>query len=183
LEGTLVLDPTILSNLAYLGTAFGAGFLAALWLALIIWTYRDIRRRTRDVLARILAMLIVFVLYLPGLVIYLILRPATTLEQEYQQALEEEALLQTIEEPLSCPGCGRKVKEEWQICPSCHTRLKKSCHQCSKLMDLPWNVCPYCGNPEPGVRIENLTLEDAMRSLDESAPAVEEENKSGSQDL
>lgn len=171
----MVLDPTVLSNLTYLGTAFAAGFLAALWLSLIFWTFRDIRRRTRDILARILATLIVTVLFLPGLIIYLILRPATTLEQEYQQALEEEALLQTIEEPLSCPGCGRKVQADWQVCPSCQTRIKKPCHSCGKLMELPWNLCPYCGNPEPGVRIENLTLEDALRPLDEIQSPVEEE--------
>jgi hypothetical protein len=32
-------------------------------------------------------------------------------------------------------------------------------------MDLAWNLCPYCGTPEPGLRIENLTMDEALRSL------------------
>lgn len=161
----MVFDPVFLSSLSQVAVAFGAAFLAALWLSLIFWTYRDIRRRTRDVLLRILAFLVVTVLFLPGVLIYLILRPQTTLEQEYQQTLEEEALLQTIEETPLCPGCGRKVVPDWVVCPTCHTRLKKTCHECGKLMELAWNLCPYCGTPEPGMRIENLTMDEALRTL------------------
>jgi RNA polymerase subunit RPABC4/transcription elongation factor Spt4 len=153
------------SNLILLVTAWSGAFLAALWLSLVIWTFRDIRNRSRDPLARILAMLVTAVLFLPGIVIYLILRPARTLEDEYQQSLEEEALLQTIEDVALCPGCGRRVKENWMVCPNCHTRLKKNCHQCGKLMELPWNLCPYCGTPAPGMRREGLTLNDALRPI------------------
>ena len=158
-------DPTNLSNFFLILTAFGGAFLAALWLSLVIWTYRDMRRRARDPFARILAVLVVAVLFLPGIVIYLILRPQRTLEEDYQQTLEEEALLQSIEDPSLCPGCGRKVKETWVVCPSCYTKLKKNCHHCGKLMELPWNLCPYCGSPAPGMRRENLTLDDALRPL------------------
>ncbi len=121
----MVFDPIVLSSLAQIAVAFAAAFIAALWLSLIFWTYRDIRRRTRDILLRVLASLVVTILFLPGLLIYLILRPPNTLEQEYQSTLEEEALLQTIEEAPMCPGCGRKIDQQWAVCPSCHTRLKK----------------------------------------------------------
>ena len=161
----MLFDPIVLSSLAQIEVAFAAAFVAALWLSLIFWTYRDIRHRTRDVLLRILASLVVTILFLPGILIYLILRPANTLEQEYQSTLEEEALLQTIEESPMCPGCGRKIEADWAVCPSCHTRLKKTCHECGKLMDLAWNLCPYCGTPEPGMRIENLTMDEALRTL------------------
>src|SRR5512133_86995 len=142
-------DPISLSNFLLLVTAWAGAFLAALWLSLILWTYRDIRSRARDPLARILAVLVVAVLFLPGIVIYLILRPSRTLEEEYQHTLEEEALLQSIEDASLCPGCGRRVKENWIVCPNCFTKLKKNCHHCGKLMDLPWNLCPYCGTPAP----------------------------------
>jgi hypothetical protein len=33
-------------------------------------------------------------------------------------------------------------------------------------MKLPWSLCPYCGTPEPGKRIEDLTVKEAARSLD-----------------
>ena len=154
-----------LSNWMLILTAWSGAFLAALWLSLVIWTFRDIRLRARDPMVRILATLMAALLFLPGVLIYLILRPTRTLEDEYQQSLEEEALLQSIEETPLCPGCGRRVKENWQVCPNCHTKLRKNCHQCGKLMELPWNLCPFCGTPAPGMRRENLTLDDALRQL------------------
>ena len=157
------LDPSSFRNFMLIVTAWSGAFIAALWLSLVIWTYRDISARARDPLARILATLVVAVLFLPGIVIYLILRPPRTLEEEYQHSLEEEALLQSIEDSSLCPGCNRHIKDSWMICPNCHTRLKKNCHQCGKLMDLPWNLCPYCGTPAPGMRRENLTLDEALR--------------------
>ncbi len=161
----MTFDPTLLSTLVLVATGFAAAFIAALWLSLIIWTYRDIRRRARDPLVRILAVLVVAVLFLPGMLVYFILRPNRTLEEEFQQSLEEEALLQSIEDNAVCPGCGRRVREEWVACPNCYTRLKKPCHQCGKLMELPWNLCPYCGTPAPGMRRENLTMDEAIRNL------------------
>jgi len=158
-------DPSSLGNFILLLTAWGGAFVAALWLSLVIWTYRDIRGRARDPLARILAVLVVAVLFLPGIVIYLILRPQRTLEEEYQHTLEEEALLQSIEEAPMCPGCGRRIREAWIVCPNCHTRLKKPCHHCGKLMELPWNLCPYCGTPTPGARREGITLDEAIRPI------------------
>lgn len=161
----MTFDPTQLSTIVLLATGFAAALFAALWLSLIFWTYRDIRRRTRQMFERILAVLVVAVLFLPGVLVYLILRPPRTLEEEFQQSLEEEALLQSIEDNAVCPGCGRRVREDWVACPSCYTRLKKPCHQCGRLMELPWNLCPYCGTPAPGMRRENLTLDDALRNL------------------
>jgi len=32
-------------------------------------------------------------------------------------------------------------------------------------MDLPWNLCPFCSTPTPGMRRENLSLDDALKSL------------------
>lgn len=158
-------DPSSLSSFLLVLTAFGGAFLAALWIALVIWTYRDIRARARDPLVQILSALLVAVLNLPGVLVYLILRPARTLEDEYQHTLEEESLLQALEELPLCPGCERRVKDDWQVCPNCHTKLKKTCHHCAKLMELPWNICPYCGTPVPGMRQESISMDDALRSL------------------
>ena len=159
------LNPSLLNDLATIGTALGVAFLAALWLSLIFWTCRDIRKRSRDPFLRILAVLVVTVLFIPGILIYLILRPAATQEEEYQRMLEEEALLQTIEEPLRCPGCGRNVREDWMMCPGCLTRLKKTCHHCKKLMELPWDVCPYCGTLSPGARREDISADEILGKL------------------
>ena len=159
-------DPSSLNNFLLIAAALGGAFLAALWLSLMVWTYRDIKNRVKDPLARILAVLVVAVLFLPGIVVYLILRPHRTLEDEYQHMLEEEALLQAIEERSACPGCGRHTSEDWVVCPNCYTKLMKPCHSCNRLMKLPWSLCPYCGTPEPGKRIEDLTFTEAARSVD-----------------
>lgn len=153
----MTLDPTFLSSLLLILTAFGGAFLAALWLALVIWTWRDIRNRARDPLAQALAVLVVAALNLPGVLVYLILRPSRTLEEEYQRTLEEEALLASIEDQALCPGCERRVKDDWQVCPNCHTKLKKSCQFCGRLMELPWNICPYCATPVEGMKREETT--------------------------
>ncbi len=158
-------DPTFLSNFFLVLTAFGGAFVAALWIALVIWTYRDIRARARDPLVQILSALLVAVLNLPGVLVYLILRPTRTLEEEYQRTLEEESLLQALEDLPLCPGCERRVKDDWQVCPNCHTKLKKACHNCGKLMELPWNVCPYCAMSVPGMRQESVNMDEALRSL------------------
>jgi RNA polymerase subunit RPABC4/transcription elongation factor Spt4 len=150
----MTFDPTLMTSVLLIATAFGGAFLAALWLALVIWTWRDIRSRARDPLAQVLAVLVVAALNLPGVLVYIILRPARTLEEEYQRTLEEESLLATIEDQALCPGCERRVKDEWQVCPNCHTKLKKTCQNCGKLMELPWNICPHCGTPAPGVKRE-----------------------------
>ncbi|NPV78294.1 MAG: zinc ribbon domain-containing protein [Anaerolineae bacterium] len=157
----MTFDPSTLSNFVLLAAAFGAAFVAALWLSLIFWAYRDIRNRTRDNLMRILAVLIVAVLFLPGVIIYLILRPPQTIEEEYQKSLEEEAMLQTIEDNPICPGCSRRVQQDWTVCPNCHTRLKKACQHCGRLIELPWNLCPYCGTPASALQIEEPSKDQA----------------------
>ena len=125
---------------------------AAFWLALIIWTFRDMRSRSRDIFAQILAALLVAVLFLPGWVIYWMLRPKETLAEAYERSLEEEALLQGIEETLVCPGCGTRVQGEFVVCPNCHTKLKKPCQNCGRALNLRWGVCPYCSAPVAGRR-------------------------------
>ena len=148
----MTFDPALVSSFTLILAGLVAAFLVALWVALIVWTYRDIRARHRDRLVHILAAILVALLNLPGILVYLILRPGRTLEEEYQQTLEEEALLQTIENQSVCPGCERRVRDDWMVCPSCQTKLKKPCHSCERLMELPWNICPYCGTPAIGMK-------------------------------
>jgi RNA polymerase subunit RPABC4/transcription elongation factor Spt4 len=137
LSGVII---TVVAILAAVGTA--------LWIAMIIWAHRDMRSRSRDTFAQAMVALLVGVLNVPGLLVYLILRPQETLAEQYERALEEEALLQEIENKQVCAGCGHPTKEDWRLCPYCHTKLKKICPGCSRLLDLPWTICPYCETPQ-----------------------------------
>jgi len=138
----------------YLLTALAGAFLAALWLSLILWTAKDIRSRSDERLAQILAAITVALLTIPGLLLYLLLRPQRTMEEAYQSSLEEEAMLVTLAGRLTCPGCARQVERDWRICPTCSTLLRKSCADCGRMLDLGWNVCPYCGRAVAGKESE-----------------------------
>ena len=130
--------------LTILSTICG-GLTAGLLGGIAIWTFRDIHARSRDILAQMLATLLVIALPVIGLVIYLMLRPRETLAEAYERSLEQEALLQAIEEPEVCPGCGQRVKGDYLYCPACHTRLKRACPACDRPLHLRWSLCPYCG--------------------------------------
>ena len=121
-------------------------FLLAFWLAIVIWTWRDIRSRSRDIFAAILAIVLVAVFPVIGLLLYILLRPKETLAEAYDRALEEEALLRSMEEQLVCPNCQRAVDKHWRFCAYCHTPIKKDCAHCGELLELGWSMCPYCGN-------------------------------------
>jgi len=158
----MTFDPTQFSNIFLGAGIWSAAFLIVFWLSLVVWVWRDVRSRTGNFLARFLSVLLGLFFFLPGVVIYLFLRPQRTLEDEYQQTLEEEALLQSVEEAPACPGCSRRIKEDWVLCPSCRTKLKKRCEHCQRLMDLPWNICPYCATPTTAARQDNLELESDL---------------------
>ncbi len=134
------------------------GAYAVLFLiALVIWTFRDIRSRTRDVLLQILATLLVVVFNVPGLILYFILRPQDTLTEAYEHALGQEALLQDIEERYICPSCRRKAEPDYLVCPHCYAELRKHCAHCERLLNLNWDVCPYCGHQVPRAEAREQT--------------------------
>ena len=141
MEGLLESIPYYLT---ILGAVCGAVTTAILG-GMVLWTWRDIRARSRDILAQVLATVLVIALPVIGLVVYLMIRPRETLADAYERSLEQEALLQAIEEPETCPGCGQRVKGSFLYCPSCHTKLKKPCSHCGQPLQLGWSLCPYCG--------------------------------------
>jgi hypothetical protein len=116
-----------------------------MWLAAVYWVYRDAMARSRDPLAHYLAVGAVVLFNLPGLLLYLILRPKTTLTERYEQQLEAEALLHEIQDQPSCPQCRRRIGEEFLTCPYCRASLRLACESCNRALAFGWVVCPYCG--------------------------------------
>jgi len=152
----------------------------AFWIAMVVWVFRDIRLRTRDFFAWILAALLTLVLGPIGLVLYLFLRPKETLAEVYDRQLEEEALLRDIATRRACPQCQAVTEPEWLVCPHCRTELRRLCNACSKPLDLNWIVCPYCAAPTTVMpRIESQTewqsqptIPVAVASSAQAVPAV-----------
>jgi RNA polymerase subunit RPABC4/transcription elongation factor Spt4 len=144
----MTLDQETLNDLLLVFVTATGAVVAATWMGMILWTWRDMSLRSRDKLAQITASMLVAVLGIFGLIVYVMLRPQETLAEAYERSLEEEALLQNIEEKPICPGCGRSTRENWQVCPYCHTKLKKPCTHCGKMLELSWNLCPYCATSQ-----------------------------------
>jgi RNA polymerase subunit RPABC4/transcription elongation factor Spt4 len=141
-------DLSGLGSILQLFVAFLGAYLFAVWVSMVVWTYRDIRSRSRDIFAQVLAVLLVLIFNVAGLLLYFILRPRETLAEKYERELAEEAMLQDIEERQVCPVCHHKIMAEYLVCPNCHTRLHKKCDNCGRVLNLRWNVCPYCATPQ-----------------------------------
>ena len=158
-------------NNILLGTTTIAGaVITAFSVAFVIWTYNDMKARSRDPLAQIAASVMVAVLNIVGLIIYIMLRPRETLSDAYERSLEEEALLQEIEEKPACPGCGRPTKAHWQACPYCHTVLRQKCYNCGEVLELSWKICPSCTAPQG----EGADQEEVMMPIGNRAQRVQQ---------
>jgi len=120
-------------------------YLIVMWIAALVWTYRDIASRTRDPLTQTVSVLTVLVFNLPGMFLYLILRPKDTIADRYDRQLEAEALLHEIQEQATCPSCRRRVDDAFVACPYCRSTLRMPCESCQKPLLARWVVCPYCG--------------------------------------
>jgi RNA polymerase subunit RPABC4/transcription elongation factor Spt4 len=124
-------------------------YFIVLWLAAAYWAFRDLQARTDNPIAPYLAAAFLIVatplLFPFAIIVYRIVRPQERLGEVYERNLAEEALLAEVEAIHHCPGCNRRVNDEWIICPTCRTRLNRVCPNCSRLVGLDWTLCAWCG--------------------------------------
>lgn len=120
----------------------------AVWLALIVYTYLDAKRRISDPFLVTCATLGSFFPYI-GTAVYAIVRPPEFLEDARERQLEIKAAELRVRQltELSCPGCGYPVEKSFLRCPQCQRRLKDPCQKCGKPVDPRWALCPYCETP------------------------------------
>lgn len=126
-----------------------AVYFVVLWLAAAYWAFRDLQGRTDNPIAPYLAasLIILFtpVFFPMAVIVYRIIRPHEQIGEVNERSLAEEALLNEVEAVSHCPGCSRRVNEEWLICPACRTRLHRVCPNCTRLVGLDWSLCAWCG--------------------------------------
>ena len=124
-------------------------YLVILWLATAYWAFRDMQQRSDNVLLPYLAAagIIVFtpIFFIFAVWIYKIIRPHEKIGEVWERNLAEEALLNEVESIHHCPGCERRIDDEWIICPYCRTRLNRVCPNCSRLVGMEWSLCAWCG--------------------------------------
>lgn len=135
----------VLARVLQLFVALVGAYALALWFALVVWTYRDITSRSTNPVTHVFSTLVVVLFWIPGAIIYLLLRPRETLDEAFQRTMEEEYLLQDLDEFPVCLVCRKPVRDDFLFCPHCNTELRGSCVACHRLVDLQWDVCPYCG--------------------------------------
>ena len=126
-------------------------YIVLLWMATVIWTYRDIHARHEEALLQVLAVSMALLIPFAGLGVYMMLRPRQTISDRYERSLEEEYLRHDIEEQFVCPQCQRGIDHEFILCPHCHTALRRRCISCDHVIDLTWSICPYCGDDGSGL--------------------------------
>jgi hypothetical protein len=136
----------LVANLFILG-------LVVVWLALIVWTYLDARRRIEDPVLVACATAASLFPYI-GTFVYSILRPPEFLDDARERDLEIRAAELRVRQlaELSCPNCRYPVEKNFLRCPRCQRRLKDPCESCGKPVDPRWSVCPYCETQLPGAR-------------------------------
>jgi hypothetical protein len=119
--------------------------LVVLWLALIVYTYLDARRRISDPFLVACATVASFFPFV-GTAVYAIVRPPEYLEDAHERELEIEAAELRVRQlrDQSCPNCEYPVEKNYLRCPNCQRRLKDPCPSCGKPVDPRWGLCPYC---------------------------------------
>jgi hypothetical protein len=118
------------------------------WLALAFWVFKDARRRIDDPWLVGVATVLGLVPSYVGPLVYMLLRPAETLEDVRARRAE----LRALEEHLgrrspACPRCSAAFERDYLVCPVCVTQLKQPCAGCDAPLELVWQACPYCARP------------------------------------
>jgi hypothetical protein len=127
--------------------------LIVLWLALIVYTYLDARRRISDPFLVGCATIASFFPYI-GTAVYTIVRPPEFLEDAHERELEIKAAELRVRQlrEQSCPNCEYPVEKNYLRCPNCQRRLKDPCPTCGEPVDPRWGLCPYCETSLSGER-------------------------------
>ena len=131
------------------------------WLALIVYTYLDARRRIADPFLIACATIASFFPYV-GTAVYAIVRPPEFLEDAHERELEIRAADLRVRQltEVSCPNCQHPIEKDFLRCPSCQHRLKVPCPSCARPVAPDWRLCPYC--------------ETVLQSAERRAPRSEE---------
>ena len=121
-------------------------YIFVIWIAFIIWVVKDITNRTSSIIFQVLCILLMIALTpVFGLPIYLLIRPRTTLFEEYYGS---EGYAETVDKDqalLTCHKCNTRIEKDFFFCPKCKAELLHPCPGCDRIVSTRWNICAYCG--------------------------------------
>lgn len=121
------------------------GYIGVLWLALAFSVIRDARRRSMSQTMWTVALVLAFFPPFMGALVYFVLRPPQTTEEERALELElYDPAVDGVSPNRPCPHCGREIERAFIICPYCRTQFARRCGNCDRGLRLGWSICPYC---------------------------------------
>ena len=155
--------------------------LVVLWLALIVYTYLDARRRISDPFLVACATVASFFPYI-GTAVYAIVRPPEFLEDAHERELEIKAAELRVRQlrELTCPNCEYPVEKNFLRCPNCQRRLKDPCPTCNKPVDPRWALCPFCETALGGGERKRRPAQKRQPPRRKKAPSASAEKSSPS---
>ena len=103
------------------GIAAIAGVLIAV--ALLFFGYVNRYAKRRGMNSTLWTLIVIFVPYLIGLIIYFLVREPM---------------------PFNCPQCGATVSARFNFCPACKCNLRHACPQCKHEVRSGDKFCPNC---------------------------------------
>lgn len=128
-------------NLPFLLEILGLYFLL-LYVAVIAWVYKDITTRSDNFLTAVAATLFVLMGNIPALVIYLLVRPERTLDDNKTNNLFFASVLD--KSITSCPDCHNLVRQDYKYCPTCSAKVQQHCAHCGEIVNPFWAFCANC---------------------------------------
>ncbi len=158
----------------------GLGY-AVFWIVVVGWTWMDASERFNSIVMRIVSVLVVLFFNIFGFIIYLIIRPKVTREEEYWSDLERRYLEFEAAGLEDCPNCGNELHPNFIFCPRCGYDVRVKCGGCEVYLEREWRVCPFCGKKQPK-RKDDLAQQQKKFSKDKvkskQMPAVEQKQPS-----
>lgn len=129
-----------------------------IWFATVIWVIKDITNRSTSILVHVFSILLIIGLTpIFGLPIYLLIRPNTTLFEQYYEESSLDAIatqpdgeeeLSAMTDEMQCPYCHGEIDKNHHYCPHCGKELLVKCVSCNTSIHGSWKFCPNCGSSQ-----------------------------------
>ncbi len=137
------------------------------WIMVSGWVFLDARERSQSKGFQILSFVFVLLFNLPGLFIYMIIRPKATIQEQYWADLEKRYLLYETAELFDCPKCGYPLQPGFVNCPNCAEVIKVKC-ECGVNIDKYWKHCPFCGRANNKAKTFQQTVAIVKENVNEN---------------
>jgi hypothetical protein len=144
-----------------LGGRLGPIFLAVFYVAIVMWTYKDSRRRIDDPIL-VASSVAISMLPIVGVLVYMLLRPPEYIADVRERELEIRAMEHSLGRHERCPHCSSHIEADYIACPTCTAPLRSPCDDCSRPLDPRWAICPYCQAKAP--RSQHTPIPERSRS-------------------